>query len=117
LWLEREEQMDAVTAISGSGPAYAFYFMEAMQQAGTELGLAPGQCRALALQTMLGAAQLAAASGEEFATLRTQVTSKGGTTERALASMEQDGVKAAIARAVHAAAARSRELGDQLGAQ
>jgi len=117
LWLEREEQMDAVTAISGSGPAYAFYFMEAMQQAGTELGLAPGQCRALALQTMLGAAQLAAAGGEEFATLRTEVTSKGGTTERALASMEQDGVKAAIARAIHAAAARSRELGDQLGAQ
>ena len=117
LWLEREEQMDAVTAISGSGPAYVFYFMEAMQQAGAELGLAPGQCRALALQTMLGAAQLAAAGGEEFATLRTQVTSKGGTTERALASMEQDGVKDAIARAIHAAAARSRELGDQLGAQ
>jgi len=117
LWLEREEQMDAVTALSGSGPAYVFYFMEAMQQAGAGLGLTPGQARALALQTVLGAAQLAAAGGEDFATLRTRVTSPGGTTERALASMEQAGVKASVILAIEAAAARSRELGDTLGSQ
>lgn len=115
LWLESEEQMDAVTALSGSGPAYVFYFLEAMQQAGSSLGLAPGQARELALQTVLGAAKLAAASEHDFATLRTQVTSKGGTTERALNHMESAGVKAAIVEAVQAAAMRSRELGDLLG--
>jgi len=115
LWLEREEQLDAVTALSGSGPAYVFYFLEAMQQAGVELGLAPGQARELALQTFLGAAKLAAASEHDFATLRAQVTSKGGTTEQALLAMENAQVKAAITRAIHAAAQRSRELGDLLG--
>ena len=115
LWLESEEQMDAVTAMSGSGPAYVFYFLEAMQQAGSTLGLAPGQARELALQTFLGAAKLAAGSEHDFATLRTQVTSKGGTTERALNHMESAGVKVAIIEAVQAAAERSRELGDLLG--
>lgn len=115
LWLEGEEQMDAVTALSGSGPAYVFYFLEAMQQAGSNLGLAPGQARQLALQTFLGAAKLAAGSEHDFATLRTQVTSKGGTTERALNHMESAGVRAAIVEAVQAAAERSRELGDLLG--
>lgn len=115
LWLEDEMQMDAVTALSGSGPAYVFYFLEAMQQAGVDLGLTPGQAGALALQTFLGAARLAEGSGQDFATLRSQVTSKGGTTERALNSLENAGVKAAIIRAIDAAAKRSRELGDLLG--
>lgn len=115
LWLESEQQMDAVTAISGSGPAYVFYFLEALQQAGENLGLAPGQARELAMQTFLGAAKLAAGSEHGFATLRAQVTSKGGTTERALTHMESAGVKTVIVEAVKAAAERSRELGDLLG--
>ena len=115
LWLEQEAQMDAVTAISGSGPAYVFYFLEAMQQAGSALGLDPEQTRRLALDTFLGASRLANASEQDFATLRSQVTSKGGTTERALNAMEAAGVKDAISAAVQAAATRSRELGDLLG--
>ncbi len=115
LWLESEAQMDTVTAISGSGPAYVFYFLEALQQAGEQLGLASGQARELAMQTVLGAARLAADSPHDFATLRTQVTSKGGTTERALNHMATAGVESAIIDAVQAAAERSRELGDQLG--
>lgn len=115
VWLEQEAQMDAVTAISGSGPAYVFYFIEAMQQAAAELGLNPEQARTLSLQTLLGASQLAQHSSEAPATLRAQVTSKGGTTERALAHMEQAGVKTAIVQAIHAAALRSQELGDLLG--
>jgi pyrroline-5-carboxylate reductase len=115
MWLEDEEQMNAVTAISGSGPAYVFYFLEAMQQAGSELGLAPDQAKMLALQTFIGAAKLAAGSPLDPAALRAQVTSKGGTTERALLTMEQAQVKAAIVRAIHAAATRSAELGDVLG--
>jgi pyrroline-5-carboxylate reductase len=115
VWLESEDQMDAVTAISGSGPAYMFYFLEAMQQAGSELGLHAEQVRILALQTMQGAAKLAAGSQEEFATLRAQVTSKGGTTEQAILAMENAQTKRNIVSAIHAAAARSAELGDILG--
>ncbi|MFA5241602.1 MAG: pyrroline-5-carboxylate reductase [Sulfuricella sp.] len=115
LWLSEEAQMDGVTAVSGSGPAYVFYFMEAMQTAATELGFSPQQARTLTLQTFLGAASLASQSEEDTATLRARVTSRGGTTERALASMEEAAVKAAIIQAIHAAAARSRELGDALG--
>lgn len=115
VWLEDEQQMDAVTAVSGSGPAYMFYFLEAMQQAGVELGLDEAQTRVLALQTMLGAARLAAQSPESFATLRAQVTSKGGTTEQAILTLQGAGVKESIIRAMHAAAARSAELGDILG--
>lgn len=115
VWLDDEAQMDAVTAISGSGPAYVFYFIEAMQQAAAELGLSPEQARELSLQTFIGASQLALQSAETPDVLRTQVTSKGGTTERALASMEAAGVKSAIVNALHAAADRSRELGDLLG--
>lgn len=114
LWLEDEALMDAVTAVSGSGPAYVFYFIEAMQQAALELGLDADAARQLALQTMLGSAQLAAGSREDVVNLRARVTSKAGTTERALESMHESGVKAAIVRAIHAAAARSRELGDAL---
>lgn len=115
VWLDDESQMDAVTAISGSGPAYVFYFIEAMQQAGIALGLSEEQVRTLSLQTFIGGSQLAAQSTESPQTLRKQVTSKAGTTERALLSMEESGVKAAIIQAIQAAAARSKELGDQLG--
>jgi pyrroline-5-carboxylate reductase len=115
LWLSEEAQMDGVTAVSGSGPAYVFYFMEAMQTAATELGFSSQQARTLTLQTFLGAASLASQSKEDPATLRARVTSKGGTTERALGSMEEAAVKAAIIQAIHAAAGRSRELGDALG--
>lgn len=115
VWLDDEAQMDAVTAISGSGPAYVFYFIEAMQQAAAELGLSPQQARELSLQTFLGASRLALQSPETPAVLRAQVTSKGGTTERALNSMEESGIKHAIVTAIHAAAQRSREMGDLLG--
>ncbi|MBS1169776.1 MAG: pyrroline-5-carboxylate reductase [Burkholderiaceae bacterium] len=115
VWLEQESQIDAVTAVSGSGPAYVFYFIEAMQQAATELGLNAEQGRALAIATFTGAAQLAAQSDEPVPVLRERVTSKGGTTFAALTSMEQDHVKAAIVRALKAAHARSQELGEELG--
>jgi pyrroline-5-carboxylate reductase len=117
LWLDDEALIDAVTAVSGSGPAYVFYFIEAMQQAGVELGLTAEQSLTLAQATFTGAAQLAARSEEPVAVLRERVTSKGGTTYAALTSMEQGGVKAAIVTAVKAAAARGKELGDELGAQ
>lgn len=109
--------MDAVTAVSGSGPAYVFYFIEALEAAALELGLSPTQARELALDTFLGAAQLARQSHDDPATLRAKVTSKGGTTERAIQSLEQADVKALIQRAVRAAAERSRELGEELGKQ
>lgn len=115
VWLDEEVQMDAVTAISGSGPAYLFYFIEAMQQAAAELGLPPALARTLILHTVSGAAQLALHSKVPPAVLRTQVTSSGGTTERALAYLEENGVKAAISGAIHAAHLRSRELGNLLG--
>ena len=115
LWLEREELLDALTAVSGSGPAYVFYFIEALQQAAVELGLDAAQARQLSLETFLGAAKLANQSKEDAATLRARVTSKGGTTERALQSMENDGVRSAIARAIHAAHKRARAMGDEFG--
>ena len=115
LWVEREEQLDAVTALSGSGPAYVFYFLEAMQQAGVELGLTPEQARALAVGTFAGGAHLAAQSAEPLATLRERVTSKGGTTHAALTALEQAGVKAAFVKAMHAACVRAAELGDEFG--
>lgn len=115
LWIEDEALMDAVTAVSGSGPAYVFYFIEALQEAARQLGFTAAQARLLASETVLGAARLAAASEEDVAVLRQRVTSKGGTTEAALASLEADGVKAAVMRAVAAACARGRQLGEQLG--
>lgn len=115
LWLEREDDLDAVTAVSGSGPAYVYYFVEALERAARELGLAADAAHVLALETFVGAVKLAAQAGEPPETLRRRVTSKGGTTERALASMEADRVKDAIVRAVKAAAERSRELGEELG--
>jgi pyrroline-5-carboxylate reductase len=115
LWVEREELLDAVTAVSGSGPAYVFYFIEALEQAGRELGLNAADARQLALDTFLGSARLARDSTEEPAVLRERVTSKGGTTERALRSMEANRLKQLIVEAVAHAAERSRELGDELG--
>ncbi len=115
VWIRSEEDMDAVTAISGSGPAYFFYFIEALEQAGKELGLPEQTARKLALETAFGAAKLARQSTEDPATLRARVTSKNGTTERALLSMEANHVKQHIITAAKAAAARSREMGDELG--
>jgi pyrroline-5-carboxylate reductase len=115
LWVEREELMDAVTAVSGSGPAYVFYFMEAVMTAAEELGLTAEQARMLTLETFFGAASLARQSSESPATLRVRVTSKGGTTERAVHAMEAAAVKQHLIDAVKQAANRSRELGEQLG--
>ena len=115
LWVTQESDLDAVTALSGSGPAYVFYFLEAMVQAATEMGLTPAQGRQLALATFDGAAALAAASKESPETLRAQVTSKGGTTFAAITVLEEARVKAAFARALHAARERARELGDEFG--
>ncbi len=113
--VDSEELLDPVTAVSGSGPAYVFFFIEALQRAGRELGLSAEQARALAIQTFTGAARLAAQSTEEVGMLRERVTSKGGTTERALASLRDDKVTDAIVRAIHAANARAGELGEELG--
>ncbi len=115
LWIEDEEMLDAVTAISGSGPAYVFYFIEAMQQAAYELGLDEAQARQMVLDTFLGATKLAESSKEDIATLRARVTSKNGTTEKALLSMDANQVKMDIVAAIRAAAERSKEMGDELG--
>jgi pyrroline-5-carboxylate reductase len=115
LWVETEEQIDDVTAVSGSGPAYVFYFIEALQHAATQLGFNDASARLLALETFKGAAKLAGESVETAATLRARVTSKGGTTERAVTELEHARVRDAVVRAVRAAAERSRELGSALG--
>ncbi len=115
VWLDDEAQIDPVTAVSGSGPAYVFYFIEAMQQAAVEMGLSEEQGRQLALATFAGAAQLAINSDDSVPVLREKVTSKGGTTYAALTSMEQSGVKEKIIVAMKAAAARGRELGEEMG--
>jgi pyrroline-5-carboxylate reductase len=115
VWVRNESDIDAVTAISGSGPAYVFYFIEALEQAAVELGLNDGQAHELAVQTFVGAAKLAAGSGDPVAVLRARVTSKAGTTEAALKTMEANDIKQKIVEAVHAAARRSRELGDEFG--
>jgi len=115
VWLDDESLIDPVTAVSGSGPAYVFYFLEAMQQAAVEMGLSDQQGRALAQATFAGAAQLAAQSSDTVEVLRQRVTSKGGTTHAAITSLEAAGVKEAIVAAMKAAAARGRELGDELG--
>jgi pyrroline-5-carboxylate reductase len=116
LWLPRERDLDAVTALSGSGPAYVYYFIEAMIQAAGEMGLTVEQGRRLALATFAGATALAQQSTESPAVLRERVTSKGGTTYAALMSMDNDAVKAAFVRALHAANTRARQLGDEFGA-
>ena len=111
LWVAHEADLDAVTALSGSGPAYVFYFIEAMVQAGVEMGLDAAQSRQLAQATFAGAAALAMQSPLSPAALREQVTSRGGTTHAAITSLEAAGVKAAFVRALHAARERAQELG------
>lgn len=111
LWVEREDDLDAVTALSGSGPAYVFYFLEAMMQAAAEMGLSEAQGRLLAQSTFAGAAALAQQSPLSPSALREQVTSKGGTTYAALTALEARGVKAAFVKALHAARDRAAELG------
>lgn len=115
LWVAQESMIDAVTAVSGSGPAYVFYFIEALQEAAQELGFDAAQARQLALATFNGAAQLAKQSDETVSILRERVTSKGGTTYAALCSMDASAVKPAIHQAVQAAAQRGKELGDEFG--
>ncbi|PKO35210.1 MAG: pyrroline-5-carboxylate reductase [Betaproteobacteria bacterium HGW-Betaproteobacteria-7] len=116
VWIDDEARMDGVTALSGSGPAYVFLFIEALQQAAADLGFTAEQGRQLAIETVQGAAALAAQSSEPAAVLRERVTSKGGTTEAALRTMSEAGVKAGIIAGVKAAEARGRELGKLLGA-
>ena len=111
LWVAHEADLDAVTALSGSGPAYVFFFIEAMVQAGVEMGLSAPQARELAQETFAGAAALAIQSVETPQSLRERVTSKGGTTHAAITSMEVSGVKEAFVRALHAARRRAQELG------
>ena len=115
VWVDDEARIDAVTALSGSGPAYVFLFIEALQQAAADLGIAPEEGRRLAVETVLGAARLAAQSSEPASVLRERVTSKGGTTEAALRVMAERGVKDGIVAGVMAANARGSELGAQLG--
>jgi pyrroline-5-carboxylate reductase len=115
LWVDHEEQMDAVTAISGSGPAYFFLLIEMLEQAGVALGLTPEVSHCLAVETAYGSALMAREASESAATLRQQVTSKAGTTEAALQLLEANNVRAIFAAAVTAAARRSTELADEFG--
>ena len=109
-WLQNESDLDAVTAVSGSGPAYFFLFIEALRQAAVEQGLDAGIANQLALQTAFGSAKLALHSAEDVTELRRKVTSPGGTTAAALAQFEKDNFKAIVARAVTEARKRSEEL-------
>lgn len=111
LWVKNETQLDAITAVSGSGPAYVFYFIEALEQAAENLGLSSEQAKKLALTTFEGAAHLAATSSESASTLREKVTSKGGTTEAALNYLEKMSVKQHFIEAVQVAEKRAKELG------
>ncbi|CAG4887266.1 pyrroline-5-carboxylate reductase [Paraburkholderia saeva] len=117
VWFDDEAKIDAVTAISGSGPAYVFYFIEALEEAARQLGMDAAQGRALAVATFTGAAQLAAQSDEPPGVLRERVTSKGGTTAAALASFDASGVKDAIVRGALAADARAKAMGEEFGKQ
>lgn len=111
LWFDNEKQLDAVTAVSGSGPAYVFYFIEALEEAGIALGLTKEQASALALKTFAGASQLVLKSQNSASLLRQKVTSKGGTTEAAIRYLENTAVKQHFMDAVFAAAKRAEELG------
>jgi pyrroline-5-carboxylate reductase len=117
LWIADEGKMDGVTALSGSGPAYVFLFIEALQQAAADLGFTAEQGRQLAIETVQGAAALAAQSSDPASLLRERVTSKGGTTEAALRTMAEKGVKEGIVAGVKAAEARGQELGRLLGGE
>lgn len=115
IWLDEEVQMDAVTALSGSGPAYFFLLMEVMEKAGINLGLPAETARLLTLQTGFGAAKMALESQHDAATLRAQVTSKGGTTEQAVQTLQQGGLQELFDRALQAAQQRSINLAEELG--
>jgi pyrroline-5-carboxylate reductase len=115
VWFDDETKIDAVTAVSGSGPAYVFYFIEALQEAAHQLGMDEARARSLAVLTFTGAAQLVAQSDEPPSVLRERVTSKGGTTAAALEAFDHDQVKAAIVRGVLAANARAQEMGEEFG--
>jgi pyrroline-5-carboxylate reductase len=115
LWVEQESELDAVTAVSGSGPAYFFLVMEAMQAAGEQLGLSADTAKQLTLQTALGAAQMAIASDVDVAELRRRVTSPGGTTEQAIKVFEDDGLRELFYRALTACRDRSEQLARSLG--
>lgn len=114
-WIDDEAQMDIVTALSGSGPAYFFLVMEVLEQAATELGLTPESARLLTLQTALGASRLALESPDSAAVLRQRVTSPGGTTERAIKILEEGGIRQLFAEALKGAKGRSEELSDIMG--
>jgi len=116
LWFDTEDKLDVVTALSGSGPAYVFYFMEAMTMAGTEMGLEREQAHKLAVATFAGASDLAKTSAESPQQLRQRVTSKGGTTAAAIASMEDNDVRALLIDAMYAARERAKKLGNEFGA-
>jgi pyrroline-5-carboxylate reductase len=113
-WVEREELLDAVTAVSGSGPAYFFLLMEELERVGVELGLDPESAKLLTIQTALGAARMAVESSRNPKELRERVTSPGGTTERALDILKKGGFSSLIEQAVRAASSRSRELSEIL---
>ncbi|CAN7194932.1 pyrroline-5-carboxylate reductase [Pseudomonas sp. GL-B-26] len=115
LWLDEEQQLDAVTAVSGSGPAYFFLLIEAMTAAGVKLGLPADIAAQLTLQTALGAAHMAVASDVDAAELRRRVTSPAGTTEAAIKSFQAGGFEALVEKALGAAAHRSAEMAEQLG--
>jgi pyrroline-5-carboxylate reductase len=115
LWVDTEDLLDAVTALSGSGPAYVFYFLEAMVDAGVQMGLTPAQAHQLAVGTFVGASELARSSSETPAVLRERVTSKGGTTFAALTVMQNQGVHASLVEAMQAARDRALSLGKELG--
>jgi len=116
LWVDNEALLDAVTAISGSGPAYVFFFIEAMVDAGVKMGLTPEQATQLAIGTFEGASQLAKTASEPPSVLRERVTSKGGTTYAALTSMQNAQVGELFQAALQAAQQRAHELGDEFGA-
>jgi len=114
LWVEDEAELDAVTAVSGSGPAYYFLLMEAMEKAALELGLTQETARLLVQQTALGAAKIALESAESPEQLRKRVTSPGGTTQRAIETFEQGGFTELVSKALHAARDRSIEMSKQM---
>ncbi len=116
-WLEEEALMDAVTALSGSGPAYFFLVIEALEQAGRKLGLSDESSRVLALQTAFGAAKMALESSEPAEELRRRVTSPGGTTERAIGILEEGDLRGLFEQALSGARDRARELAEELGAE
>jgi pyrroline-5-carboxylate reductase len=115
VWVNEESDLDAVTALSGSGPAYVFYFLEAMRDAGARMGLAPEVAQQLAIGTFIGASTLAQRSSDPLQTLRERVTSKGGTTYAAITSMEASDMKALFEKALVAAQTRAAELGAEFG--